>query len=215
MKPLTKAVISLCIASSMFFSGCRTYTNPSRISNVPASRIQFVEEDPQTLDDLIRATEDIGNSIDYAERFDKIKGNIRADNQEKTKKDIRSLVYDIERSNLGNKYGLANQIKGFGYYRFDEVKVVAPDINSAEFWNEYPGLSAIALGGMLLIGKGIGDAEKEGKGGEALLGTGLFAGSILLIRYLLKGETYYNKVYYNPYNDQLRTIDTHLENQDN
>jgi len=215
MKPLTKKLLTGYLASTMFLSGCATTSYSSRsykIGNIPASRIQLVDRTPQSLDDLMNASGEFEKALPYMQKFYNIKSNIRIGNESETRRNIRDLVSDVERSDLKSKYNLSKQFKDFGYYKFEETTAKRTTKGDGTF-------TALAiLGGLVWLGSEYGSSDDEsGEEDSSVDAGGLLAYcGVLFVGYLIsqitqeKRHTTYNKVYYNPYEGSSRTVQTNL-----
>lgn len=216
MKPLTKTLLSAYLASTMLLSGCMSTqysTRSSKIENIPASRIKIVDRNPRTLDELISASGDYDKAFPYIQRFQRIKGNITSSNQDNVRRQIRDLADDIEKSDVKNKYVLTNQVKNFGYYRWDRIqkKTFLEDHR----WKVLGG--GLLLGGMVLADQQSRDdsssEEGESSGGEAVLIMLGYCAGVLILDKMHKGksEEFYNKTYYTPFYDKTSVIETNIK----
>ena len=217
MKPLTRTLMSAYLASTLFLSGCMTTqysTKSSRIERIPPSRIKIVDRNPRTLDELISATGDYDKAFPYIQKFQRIKSSVTSSNQDYVRRQIRSLASDIEKSDVKNKYVLTNQVKNFGYYRWDKIQ--------KKTFLEKHKVSVIggglALGGLLLADQQSREDDQaredgESTGGEAVLIMLTYCAGVLLLVKLHKGknENFYKKTYYTPYYDRTSVIETNIK----
>ncbi len=214
-KTITKTALSLYLASQLLTAGCISHSYSSTkhsISDIQPVRVEFVEKRQTktlSLDELMQANKDASKTFQYTDRLGNIKKKIKSDLEYKPTTDIRRLVYDIDHSRLDNKLLLSQEIKDFGYYRFDRVKHKAYNQNKA-------GTVLLWIGGIIGISYLVSEADSAdnySQGESFAITAGLLSlVSIGALQNLFKEShnTYYNKSYYQPYYDKLETIEENL-----
>ncbi len=223
MKPLTKTLLSGYLASTMFLTGCAstsTRTSIHKVSVAP-SKLEISTSKPRDIDSLIKATGNFDKSLPYIDKFNDLKGDVTTRNQDNIRKQTKSLVYDIERSSLYNRYELSSQVKDWGYYRYDKITTTT---KTDEGLLTVLGIAILA--GVVYYALEYADAQSEEEesgyneddespGGEAILMMlGIGIGGGWLYNQLDKGgrnsKSHYRKVYYQPYYGRERVIDDHI-----
>jgi len=210
-------------AAMMLNVGCMTSHTNSRHhrTDVPSYRIEFVDSEPQTLGELSEAVESDKETIKYTKRLETIKDKIKTDPNYTSSDDLKSIVYDLEKSNLENKLQLSQQIKDFGYYKFYRIE------KESRFHDNVPLITLIsALVGGLVIGlytsKDFSDAVDENDNEREqeivrnhILGGGAFVAVSTSLFYWFAGykkeKHHYRKTYHRPYNGTSEVIEANLD----
>jgi len=214
MKPITRTLISMYTAAHLVLSGCatnrHTSSRPYKVDSIPPSKVQFVEQDSQTLDELASGVENDKEVVGYMERFDQIKENIKKDPSYNSRGDIRSLVGAIERSDISNKFQLSQQMRDLEYYQFNKVHLKA----------EYKNKGAIIVGSILgilgfsyLVSK-FDQADNWTEGQAFWITTGILSLCSIggLKKVMEEAEVdYYQKTYHHPFSGKSEIIEDYLE----
>jgi len=199
-------------AAMMLNVGCATQSSHLRGSKMKLSdsRIEFVDQkDPYSLtfDELSKVVKDDDKTVGYMERFGDIKSKISSDTSYDAHQDMRSLVWDINASDLENKVELSNQMRDFYYCKVDEF-IERPDYSDgaqAFWWTSFiVAVPTIVLTGNYLINHE--DDEKRQK--ELILGTIAVTLAISIpLGYKavhtqeadIKSKSVFRRMYFNPY----------------
>jgi hypothetical protein len=172
-----KAILyPLVFAMGLSSTGCVTTSTDSNINRRYATstpRITFVEEKPQTVDELVNSYENLKETAIYRRRLESIKTKIKGDMDYNPRQDLRSLVWNIEKSDIKNKDSLADSVRNLSYYREDVITTK----RDVKLWEIDEIWTYAAVGTTLAVLANTYDPEEENNG-DAILGSAL-AGSLV------------------------------------
>jgi len=117
-----KAGICTGLAAMMLASGCATNRQSKVISTTTSNtRITFPQQNLNSLDDLVKASNDATDVIKYSRRLDGIKARIREDSNYDPKGDIQRLYSDIQNSRVSYRSEISRSVRDFTYYKDETV----------------------------------------------------------------------------------------------